>query len=261
MALTERQVTTWASYLADAIANQTEVAAISKTLDLSVDDAYRIQAAGIEARLANGETIIGAKTGLTSRAKQLQMGVEEPIFGYLTDSMLLDTEQTVALDTLVHARCEPEIVFRLADDLEGATVTSHDVLDATASVHAGIEIIDSRYEKFSFTLPDVIADNTSAARFIVGTVGVAPRDVDLTLLGCIFEHNGTIMSTATGAALLGDPASCVAMLVRHLSKHRRRLEAGSTILAGALTDAVALEAGDVVTARFGSLGEVKAMAI
>ena len=260
MSLSDQEVEHWAAYLADAIDRRSEVAAITKSMDLSLDDAYRIQAAGVAARLAGGEAIIGAKTGLTSKAKQVQMGVSEPIFGVLTNTMMLNSEELLQLDTLVHARCEPEIVFRLAEDLKGPNITAGDVLDATATVHGGIEIIDSRYEKFSFTLPDVIADNTSAARFTIGSTGVAPRDVDLTVLGCVFKHNGNLAATATGAALLGDPAICVAMLANHLATRDQYLSGGSIILAGALSDAVALSPGDFAVASYASLGEVRIVA-
>jgi 2-oxo-3-hexenedioate decarboxylase len=160
------------------------------------------------------------------------------------------------LEQLIHPRCEPEIVFVLAEDLAGPGVTAGDVLDATGTIVGGIEIIDSRYEAFSFTLPDVIADNTSAARVAIGAEGIAPRDADLTTLGCVFDVDGVITATATGAALLGDPALCVAMLANHLGRHGRKLEAGWIVMAGACTDARPLGPGTTATARYSHLGTV-----
>jgi len=169
---------------------------------------------------------------------------------------VLAADGAVALDELVHPLCEPEIVFRLAQDLAGPGVTAGDVLDATAEVVGGIEIIDSRYEAFSFTLPDVIADNTSAARVAIGSEGIGPRDADLTTIGCVFDIDGEVAATAAGAALLGDPAGCVAMLANHLGKHGQKLEAGWIVLAGAATDAQPFGPGTVATARYSHLGSV-----
>lgn len=247
----------WASYLLAGVDDRREVQAITKQVDeLSIDDAYAIQAALLELQLGRGDTLAGAKLGLTSTAKQEQMGVDEPVYGWVPAASVLDADGAVALDELIHPRCEPELVFRLAQDLAGPGITADDVLDATAEVIGGIEIIDSRYEAFSFTLPDVIADNTSAAKVAIGTDGIGPRDADLTTLGCVFEIDGEVTGTATGAALLGDPAGCVAMLANHLGKHGQKLEAGWIVMAGAATDAKPLVSGTVATARYSHLGPV-----
>lgn len=246
----------WADYLLAGVDERSEVQAITKQVDeLSLDDAYAIQAALLEKQLGRGDVLAGAKLGLTSAAKQEQMGVDEPVYGWVPKSSVL-SDGNVALAELIHPRCEPEIVFILGEDLAGPNITAGDVLDATSSVVGGIEIIDSRYEAFSFTLTDVIADNTSAARVMIGTEGIAPRDADLTTLGCVFEVDGHITGTATGAALLGDPATCVAMLANHLGKHGQKLEAGWLVMAGACTDARALTSGVTATARYSHLGSV-----
>ena len=246
----------WAAYLLAAVDERTDVQAITKQVDeLTIDDAYAIQAALLELQLGRGDTLAGAKLGLTSAAKQEQMGVDEPVYGWVPASSVLE-DGVVPLHELIHPRCEPELVFILGEDLAGPNVTGDDVLDATREVVGGIEVIDSRYEAFSFTLPDVIADNTSAARVMIGADGIAPRDADLTTLGCVFEVDGQITGTATGAALLGDPAACVATLANHLGKHGQKLEAGWLVMAGAATDARPLGAGTTATARYSHLGTV-----
>lgn len=247
----------WARVLIDAVDNRHEITPITKQVaDLPIDAAYDIQAAVLDARVAAGDRIVGAKLGLTSKAKQAQMGVDSPVYGFLLASARLAAETPVELDELIHPRCEPEIVFVLGEDLDGPDVSAHDVLDTATAVCGGIEVIDSRYEAFSFTHADVIADNTSAARFVVGPTGIAPRDADLSLLGCLLEVDGDLVATAAGAALLGHPAECVALLARHLSRRGQRLKAGWTILAGGLTDAVALAPGIAVTATYARLGLV-----
>ena len=246
----------WAQYLLDGVDERREVQAITKQVDdLTTDDAYAIQAALLELQLGRGDTLAGAKLGLTSVAKQEQMGVDEPVYGWVPASSVLH-DHSVPLGELIHPRCEPEIVFEMGQDLAGPGATAGDVLDATARVLGGIEIIDSRYEAFSFTLTDVIADNTSAARVAIGAEGIGPRDADLTTLGCVFEVDGEITGTATGAALLGDPAECMAMLANHLGKHGQKLEAGWIVLAGAATDARPLADGTIATARYSHLGPV-----
>lgn len=246
----------WADYLLAGVDERSEVQAITKQVDeLSIDDAYAIQAALLEKQLGRGDVLAGAKLGLTSAAKQEQMGVDEPVYGWVPASSVL-TDDDVLLNELIHPRCEPELVFLLGEDLAGPNITAGDVLDATSSVVGGIEVIDSRYEAFSFTLTDVIADNTSAARVRIGSDGIAPRDADLTTLGCVFEVDGQITGTATGAALLGDPAECVAMLANHLGKHGQKLEAGWLVMAGACTDARPLASASTATARYSHLGSV-----
>ena len=246
----------WARYLLAGVDERRELAAITKTVDpLGLDDAYAIQAALLELQLGRGDSLAGAKLGLTSAAKQEQMGVSEPVYGWVLASSVI-ADGTAPVGELIHPRCEPEIVFILAEDLAGPGVSAADVLDATKQVVGGIEVIDSRYEAFSFTLPDVIADNTSAARVVIGSDGIGPRDADLTTVGCVFEIDGEVTGTAAGAALLGDPAACVAMLANHLSKHGQRLEAGWLVMAGAATDARPLQAGTVATARYSHFGTV-----
>ena len=252
----------WADYLIGAADDRREVAAIAAQIDggLSIEDGYAIQAALLEKHLARGDGVAGAKLGLTSAAKQEQMGVSEPCYGWVLESSVAraagPAPVDVAVGELIHPRAEPELIFVLGQDLSGPGVTASDVLDATAAVVGGIELIDSRYEAFSFTLADVIADNTSAARMVVGHGGIGPRDADLTTLGCVFEVDAQITGTAAGAALLGDPAACVAMLANHLAREGQSLKEGWIIPAGAPCDARPLAAGSQATARYSHLGPV-----
>lgn len=251
----------WADYLLAAVDERREVQAITKQVgELSLDDAYAVQAALLERQLARGDTLAGAKLGLTSAAKQEQMGVTEPVYGWVPASTVVANGGSVELSELIHPRCEPEIVFVLAQDLAGPGITPDDVLDATEKVVGGIEIIDSRYEAFSFTLPDVIADNTSAARVVWGSDGIGPRDADLAGLACEFEIDGEIVGAATGAALLGDPALCLAHLANHVGRVGLKLQAGWHILAGAVTDAKPFGPGTAAIARYPDLGHVSVSA-
>jgi len=225
--------------------------------DLSVEEAYRIQDAVIELRLEAGERVVGAKLGLTSAAKRHEMGVDEPLFGWLTDAMVLDVGQPLERASLGQPRAEPEIAFLMGSDLAGAGVGAVHVLAATRAVAPAIEILDSRYADYRFTLPDVVADNASSGRFVVGGVTVPPEGMDLRLVGCVLEKDGEVVATAAGGASLGHPAAAVAWLVRALARSGRGLRAGDVVLSGGLTTAIRIETGDVVTARFDRLGTVE----
>jgi 2-oxo-3-hexenedioate decarboxylase len=130
------------------------------------------------------------------------------------------------------------------------------VLAATDFVLPGIEVIDSRYRDFKFDLKSVIADNTSAARFVVGGQAATVDRVDLRTMGVVMEKNGQIVSLGAGAAVLGHPAAAVAMLANHLGARGHELPAGTLILSGGVTEAVAVQAGDHVCLRVQGLGSV-----
>lgn len=224
--------------------------------DLDVATAYQIQDLVVADRISRGAVLVGAKLGLTSVAKQQQMNVAEPCYGWLTSDMRIDAGTAVITAAYGQPRCEPEIAFLLGTDLEGANVGAADVLAATAMVLPAVEVIDSRYAGYKFTLPDVVADNSSSAGFVLGAQGISPIGVDLRLVGCNFYKNGQLIATATGAAALGNPASCVAWLVRHLAARGQGLKAGMVVMAGALTEAIAVAPGDTITAEFDRLGSV-----
>ncbi len=225
--------------------------------DLDAATAYTVQDAVVQARVEGGAVVIGAKLGLTSVAKQQQMNVSEPLYGWLTDDMQLDTGQTLICSDYIQPRCEPEIAFLLKDDLRGPHVLAAHVLAATALVFPAIDILDSRFAGYKFTGSDVIADNSSCAGFVFGGQGIDPRGIDLKLVGCTFEKNGSLLATAAGAAVLGHPAASVAWMVRRMAARGQGLTAGQVVMAGALTEAVAVSPGDTVVARFDRLGTVE----
>jgi 2-oxo-3-hexenedioate decarboxylase len=225
--------------------------------DLDPDTAYEVQDAVVQARVDAGAVVVGAKLGLTSVAKQRQMNVDEPLYGWLTDDMQLDTGQTLTCSHYIQPRCEPEIAFLLAEDLAGAHVAAAHVLAATALVFPAIDVLDSRFAGYKFTGSDVIADNSSCAGFVFGGQGTDPEGIDLRLVGCSFEKNGVLLSTAAGAAVLGHPAASVAWMVRRMAQRGQGLKAGQVVMAGALTEAIAVAPGDTVVARFDRLGTVE----
>lgn len=240
--------------LVEAAGTRSAIGPLTDRRPFSVDEAYRIQDAVVGLAVANGGTVVGAKLGLTSRAKQEQMGVSEALYGWFTDRHRLDPGQPLESNQLIQPRAEPEIAFITSTDLEGP-VGLHDVLAGTEAVAPALDILDSRFSGYSFTLADVVADNCSAGAFVVGNP-VPLGDFDLSLVGCVFEKNGEIVATASGAAVLGHPAAAVAWFVRKLAERDQGLPAGSLVLAGALTGAVPVGPGDTVVASLDRIGSV-----
>jgi 2-oxo-3-hexenedioate decarboxylase len=250
-----------AKRLIEAERARTEITAFSSEYDdFSLEQAYEAQAAFVQAKLDAGDTVVGYKVGLTSRAKQREMGVDQPVYGTVTSSMLGTYGERIDLERFIHPRVEPEISFLLARDIPApATVTS--VLAATEAVFAAIDVIDSRYADYRFALPDVVADNASSGLFLLGPQARRPDEVgDLRLLGCVLRADGVVAQTAAGAAVLGHPAASVAWLANQLAARQRVLPAGSLVFSGGLTDSLQLRAGHSVTAEFDRLGTVEVFA-
>ena len=225
--------------------------------DVDVATAYRAQQAFVQSKLDAGETFVGYKLGLTSRNKQQAMGLDAPLYGRVTSSMISTYGVPVRFDRFIHPRVESEIAFLLARDIEApATVTS--VLAATEVVFGAVDVLDSRYESFQFTLPDVVADNASAGAFYLGPVARRPDDlVDLRLLGCVVRVDGDVVMTAAGAAVMGHPAASVAWLANQLAAEGEGLRAGQLVFSGGVTAPVPVVAGGSVTFEFDGLGAIE----
>lgn len=238
-----------------AQAGRQPVPPLAREVTLTADDAYTVQEALIRQKLQQGDRLVGWKLGLTSQSKQQQMGVYEPIYGTLLASHLLPAA-ALPLDRCIHPKVEPEIAVILGDDLAGPGVTEAAALRAIRWIVPALDVIDSRYENFQFTLTDVIADNASTCLAVTGGRPVRPEGIDLRLLGAVLEKNGEVVATATGAAVLGNPLTALAWLANALAARGGRLRAGQVVLTGALTGAVPVQAGDLITATFDRLGTV-----
>ncbi|KAF1716208.1 2-oxo-3-hexenedioate decarboxylase [Pseudoxanthomonas yeongjuensis] len=223
---------------------------------MNVADAYRIQERLRELKQAQGLRIVGMKMGLTSHAKMQQMGVDTPIYGFLAEDNAVPDGGVVEVKHLIHPKVEAEIAFVMREPLSGPDCDAAKVLAATDFVLAAIELIDSRYENFRFDLPSVIADNTSASRYVLGSRATAVAGLDLETLGVVLERNGQVVEVGAGAAVLGNPAQAVAMLVNMLAARGQTLPAGSVVLSGAITAAIPVAAGDNVQVRADGIGTV-----
>lgn len=224
--------------------------------NLTSEDAYRIQLAGVQSKLDGGRKVIGKKIGLTSRSMQQLLGVNEPDYGHLLDDMLIPEGEPCRRDELILPRVEGELAFVLKNALRGPGVTIADVYRSCAGVMPAFEIVDSRIKDWKIKLADTIADNASSARLILGSRMVPVETLDLRLIGMVLEKNGQVVSTGAGAAVWGNPAAAVAWLANKLAEFDIALEAGEIILSGAVTAAENAEAGDVFNVSFYGLGSL-----
>ncbi|SFE38476.1 2-keto-4-pentenoate hydratase [Lentibacillus persicus] len=223
---------------------------------LSIDEAYHVQLETIDNRTRDGEYITGKKIGLTSKAMQEMLGVDEPDYGHLLNKMEIGSDGTVSANQVLQPKVEGEIAFVLKEDLKGPDVTALDVLKATDVIVPAIEIVDSRIKDWKITLPDTIADNASSGLYVLGDEPRKIEDVDIKQIGMALFKNGKLENTGVGAAALGDPAKCVAWLANKLADYDIHLKAGEVILSGALSAAVEAEPGDEFRVKFSDLGEL-----
>lgn len=249
-----------AAVLDDATRTVTATPQLSAAGWLSLNDAYAVQRAGVALRTGRGDRVVGVKLGFTSQAKALQMGVSDVIAGVLTEEMRVEDGQSVDPSRLIHPRIEPEVAFRLGVDVDPAD-PNDDPVAAACDVAPALEIIDSRYRDFRFSLEDVVADNTSAAGFAVGawqSLAQVRSGLDIVNLGVSLEVDGTVVETGSTAAILGNPLRALIAVKRMARQYSLPLPAGSIILAGAATAAVPLPSapGSAVSATVTGLGRV-----
>lgn len=223
--------------------------------DITVEDAYHISLRMVNRRVEAGETIIGKKIGVTSKAVQNMLNVHQPDFGYLTDRMVYGNgDEMPVSELLIQPRAEGEIAFMLKRDLFGPGVSNADVLRATEAVIPCFEIVDSRIRDWKIRIQDTVADNASCGLFVLGDNAVDPRKVDLATVGMVVEKNGELLSTGAGAAALGSPVNCVAWLANTLGRFGIPLKAGEVILSGSLVPLEPIQAGDSMRVDIGGIG-------
>ncbi|CDO28683.1 2-keto-4-pentenoate hydratase [Mycolicibacterium porcinum] len=224
--------------------------------DIDVVDAYEIQLINIRQRVAEGARVIGHKVGLSSKAMQDMMGVDEPDYGHLLDEMEVFENVPVKSSNFLYPRVEVEVGFILADDLPGAGCTEEDVLAATAAFAPAIELIDTRITNWQIKLCDTIADNASSAGWVLGEARVSPKDVDICNIDAVLTNHGKVVAEGRSDAVLGNPVTAVAWLARKVESFGVRLKAGDIVLPGSCTRAIDAPPGSDFVADFAGLGSV-----
>jgi 2-oxopent-4-enoate/cis-2-oxohex-4-enoate hydratase len=222
--------------------------------EITIENAYAIQQRLNARRVQAGETVIGKKIGVTSRAVMNMLGVYQPDFGLLTDGMVYNEGEAIPANTLIQPKAEGEIAFILKRDLQGPGIGAADVLAATEGVMACFEIVDSRIRDWKIKIQDTVADNASCGVFVLGDRVVDPRRVDLNTCGMVLEKNGEIVGTGAGAAALGAPANAVAWLANTMGRLGMTLRAGEVILSGSLAAMVPVKSGDSLRVTIGGIG-------
>lgn len=255
--LSTAQVAELADYLEGCELEAREATKITDRFpELDFEDAYDIQWMIRRNKEERGSRIVGLKVGLTSRAKMKQMGVETPVYGFLADYFDRPDGGEIETEQLIHPKVEAELAFMTKAPLKGPGCHIGNVLAATDFVVPAVEIIDSRYENFRFDLVSVIADNASSSRFVLGGRMADPAEVDMRTLGVVMEKNGRVVELGAGAAVLGHPAASIALLANMLTERGEEIPAGTLILTGGITAAVAMEKGDSLNVRYQGLGSV-----
>ena len=226
---------------------------LSNKHDYDLSDAYMIQRLSLDNRYQRGEVLVGLKMGFTSLAKMEQMGVHDMIWGRLTDKMAIPNEGLLPLENFIHPRAEPELCYHVAKDID-REILEDEFFEYFDGVASAIEIIDSRYLNFKFSLEDVIADNCSSSGFIIG----AWHDVkmDVSNLSIKLQVDNETVQEGSSNAILGDPRKSILAATRLASQYRQPIRKGSIILAGAATAAVYIQKGQKISVEVENLGRL-----
>ena len=241
--------------LFDALSSRTPIAPLTATHpEMTIEDAYHVQQRMIARRLEQGDRVIGKKIGVTSTAVMNMLGVHQPDFGYLLDSMVYNEGESVEMDALIQPKAEGEIAFLLKKDLQGPGVTAADVLAATEGVMACFEIVDSRIQDWKIRIQDTVADNASCGVFVLGDQLVDIANLDLALAGMVLEKNGEIVVTGAGAATMAHPVNAMVWLANMLGTLGIALKAGDIVLSGAMGAMVPVVKGDNLRMTIGGIG-------
>jgi 2-oxo-hept-3-ene-1,7-dioate hydratase len=263
MALSPADIRAAAERLDRAEKSRTQVRQLSQEFPaITLDDAYAIQKAWIEIKVAAGRVVKGHKIGLTSKAMQSALNIDEPDSGVLLDDMFFADGGIVPTDRFIATRIEAELAFVMAKRLSGPACTMFDVLNATDFVVPALEILDTRIErvdpatKATRKIFDTIADNAANAGIVLGGRPIKPLDADLRWIGALCFKNGQLEETGLAAGVLNHPATAVAWLANKIAPHGLALEPGQVVLAGSFIRPIETRKGDTIQADYGAYGSV-----
>jgi len=261
--LTKDQIHNEAKRLDEAETARKQVEATTVQLaDMTIDDAYAIQSEWMAIKKARGRKVAGYKIGLTSRAMQKSMSIDEPDYGTLLDDMVFEEGMEIESSRFLDPRIEVELAFFLKEPLFGENLSIIDVLNATDYVVPALELIAARTYRidpntgYKRTVRDTISDNAANAGIITGGLPVRPDDIDLRYIPALLYRNGVIEESGVSAAVLNHPAKGIAWLARKYFPHGIKLEPGQVILAGSFTRPVPVRSGDTFSVDFGPLGNI-----
>jgi len=228
----------------------------ARDAQMTVADAYAVQAIWARRRAAAGHRIVGRKIGLTSRVMQAATGITEPDYGVIFEDQVHESGAILEFDAYSNVRIEAELAFVLGDELAGPGCTIFDVLDATSHVVPALEVLNSHIELSGRTIVDTISDNAALGAMILGGSPTPPSRLDMRFTSALLYRNEVIEESGAAGAVLGHPANGVAWLANRLAQHGTRLAAGEIVLSGSFTRPMWVQKGDVVHAEYSGLGAV-----
>jgi len=223
-----------------------------------LDAAYAVQSDWVARQMVDGARIVGRKVGLTNPAVQKQLGVDQPDFGFLLDTMACPADVPIDITRTLQPKIEAEVAFVLARDLTAPVIGPADVAAATAYVVAALEIVDSRIAAWDIDIVDTVADNASSGLFVLGDQQVSLGELDLPDCLMTLWRADEVVSKGSGSACLDNPLIAVAWLATIARNHGWPLRAGEIVLSGALGPMVPVTPGDGFRAEISGLGEVRA---
>lgn len=258
MSLTKEKIETLGNELYDAWKDARQISALTDQVpDLSIEDAYQVQLQTVNRRVAGGEMITGKKIGITAKAVMNLLGVNQPDFGHLMSGMQYNQSDPIPHRSFCQPKGEGEIAFLLKRDLAGPGITGADVLAATECIIPSFEIVDSRITDWKIKIQDTVADNASAAAYVLGSPQKTLKGFDLATCGMVLKKNGEIIGTGAGAATLSHPLNAVSWLANKLGSLGITLKAGEVILSGSLSIMFPIDAGDHLEMEVGGLGRTE----
>lgn len=260
--LTPEQITDAANRLYEAEKARIQIPALTKSQAMDMDDAYAVQKAWVNRKVEDGAEVVGYKIGLTSRAMQMAVNIDQPDYGVLLDDMVFPNNSKIAANDFTDPRIETEFAFVLKKPLFGEDISLDQVLDATDYVVPALELIAARSFRtdpetgYTRKVFDTIADNAANAGIIVGDQRVKPQDIDLRWAGAMLYLNNQIEETGLAAGVLDHPGHGISWICRRFAPHGIGLEPGQLLLSGSFTRPVIVTPGDHIKADYGPLGEI-----
>lgn len=225
--------------------------------DPSIETAYAIQDVNTQSWVQQGRTITGRKIGLTSKAVQQQLGVDQPDYGILFDDMAIENNGEAAVASICQPRIEGEIAFILGRDIQSVDPSLQDIQKAIDYAVAAFEIVGSRIRDWDISIFDTIADNASSGKYVLSEKRATLGNLDLVNCKMTLEANGEVVSSGQGSACLGNPLIATQWLAQVMAKSGRPLEAGDIVLSGALGPFVNVDAGKTYDLNIEGLGAVQ----
>ena len=247
-----------AQYLYDAEKNKTAIDNVTEVFNISFDEqeAYDIQDLVVALKKETDGKTAAYKIGLTSPAKIKQLNIDQPVYAHIFEYMISYDGEPLSMERFIHPRIEPEVTIVLKEDIYQENVTFEEVMDKIDYVYSSVEIVDSRYHGFRFSLEDVVADNTSCQGAVYSNTHFSLDQVDILNEKAVVYINGEKIDEGIGKDVANHPANAVVFLANALYKRGVTLEAGVPIMTGGMTKANKIEIGDKVEVKFDTMDDI-----